>query len=138
MREILLTTAFLLTFFSCNISNAQQDSTAVLLEEVEKLQNTPKIKVTNWKGQLAVTTDGEAFYTNFGGPGIKLGIKENFGISVNMFPSLKFKEEEGKSLISPTLGAGFQIYIKKHFVISMPIYYQVTRWKPAFGIGYAF
>ncbi|WP_338765262.1 hypothetical protein WAF17_01270 [Bernardetia sp. ABR2-2B] len=119
---------------------AQTDSTEVLIAEVETLQNEekPKIRATNWKGQIAITTDGEAFYTNFGGPGVRLGIRENFGVSINMFPSLKFKEEEGKSLVSPTLGAGFQLYIKRHLVISIPIYYQVTKWKPAFGIGYAF
>lgn len=109
-----------------------------MIEEVEELQNEPKIQVMNWKGQIAVTRDGEAFYSNFGGPGVRLNIKKNFGISVNMFPSLKFKEETGKTPISPTLGAGFQIYIKKHLVISMPLYYQVTKWKPAFGVGYAF
>ncbi|WP_338766340.1 hypothetical protein WAF17_03580 [Bernardetia sp. ABR2-2B] len=140
MKSILL--IFIIFFIVCFSTFAQildTDSTKALIAEVETLQNeTPKIRVTNWKGQIAVTTDGEAFYTNFGGPGIRLGIKKSFGISINMFPSLKFKEEVGKTLISPTLGAGFQLYFKKHFVISIPIYYQVTKWQPSFGIGYGF
>ena len=141
MKLILFTfiVFFIIYFSSYFTSYAQTDSTKISIAEVENLQNqTPKIKITNWKGQVAVTTDGKAFYTNFGGPGVRLGIKENFGISVNMFPSLKFKEEVGKTLISPTLGAGFQLYFKKHFVISIPIYYQITKWQPSFGIGYGF
>lgn len=136
MKSILFT---FIAFFVSYFVSAQTDSTEVLTTKIEKLQDkTPTIKVNNWKGQIAITTDGKVFYTNFGGPGIRLGIRENFGVSINMFPSLRFKKEIGKTLISPMLGAGFQIYFKKHFVISIPIYYQVTKWQPSFGIGYSF
>ncbi len=90
------------------------------------------------EGQIAVTTNGKAVFTNFGGPGLRFNFK-HFSIGYNMMPSLRFEATSGHSFVAPMLGTGPQIYLlKKKLVISAPAYYSAItqEWTYSVGLGY--
>jgi len=92
----------------------------------------------NMEGQIVVTTNGKAVFTNFGGPGLRFNFK-HFSIGYNMMPSLRFEENSGHSLVTPMLGTGPQIYLfRKKMVISAPAYYNAVthEWTYSVGLGY--
>jgi hypothetical protein len=90
---------------------------------------------SSFSGQIFASTDLKAMYLNFGGPMIKYKAKK-INIGFGMFPSLRFKNEAPKSVVTPSLGAGLQIEIKK-FVIGLPAYYVTANnnWYLSAGVG---
>ena len=98
-----------------------QEKTAPVLEDKPK-------PTFGFDGQIAITTNGKSFFMNMGGPGIKF-TRKPFAVSFNMFPSLMIAENAPKPLITPTLGAGFQIFYKR-LILSMPLYYVVEKGNP--------
>lgn len=81
-------------------------------------------------GQIALITDLDAVYLNFGGPGVRLTVGD-FSFSFNMLPSLRFSGER----VIPTLGAGTQFFYKR-LIVLVPFYYIEQKWRVAGGIGY--
>jgi hypothetical protein len=90
---------------------------------------------SSFSGQFFASTDLKALYVNFGGPMIKYKAKK-INIGVGMFPSLRFKSDKTKSIVTPTLGAGLQLEIRK-IVIGMPAYYIAANnnWYISVGVG---
>jgi hypothetical protein len=91
------------------------------------------------EGQVAVTTNGEAIYLNFGGPCMKYSFKK-IAFSLGMIPSLRFEQDKPRPYITPMLGAGLQVYFFKdrRFIASFPCYYISTKtsWRVTAGFGY--
>jgi hypothetical protein len=90
---------------------------------------------SSFSGQIFASTDLKALYVNFGGPMIKYKAKK-ISIGLGMFPSLRFKTDKPKSIVTPTLGTGIQLEIKK-IVIGMPAYYVAANnsWYISVGFG---
>ena len=65
------------------------------------------------EGQIAATTNGNAVFTNFGGPAMKFTFSK-IAASISMIPSLKFENDTSKPLVLPTLGFGLQFYFLKN------------------------
>ena len=95
----------------------------------------------NIEGQIAVTTNGKAFWYNMGGPTFKWSF-DNLALGLSFMPSLKFEQDKPRPYVVPILGAGPQIYLfkKKQLVLSFPFYYIASRnaWEFTGGIGYVF
>ncbi len=93
-----------------------------------------EIKITV-SGSLIAATDGKAFYTNYGGPGIKL-VTGKSAFSINMLPGLKFINDNPRPFVTPILGTGILYYYKK-LIVALPLYYIAAqlKWKPALGFG---
>jgi hypothetical protein len=91
------------------------------------------------EGQIAATTNGKGLFLNIGGPALKF-IFSKFGISINMVPSIRIQEEEPKSIVTPLLGVGIQLFFlkNKRFIICLPGYYYSSKntWTLTAGIGY--
>lgn len=94
---------------------------------------------------LSYHLGSESAYFNFGGPGIRLDYGK-FGISYNMFPSLRFFHGDvddstdpyrTKSSVTTILGTGFQLHYKKLAVV-LPMYYLPSNnvWIVSAGLGY--
>ena len=114
-------------------------STIFLLISICSLgQNETKAKL-NIEGQLALTTDGKGVFFNMGGPTIKF-VYPKFSFAINMMPSLRFQEDKVKSLVTPMLGFGPQIYFlkDKRFLVSFPAYYNTgnNKWTFTAGLGF--
>lgn len=86
-------------------------------------------------GSVMVSTDGESLFYNMGGPGIKF-TKDQFYISVNMLPTLRYFKDEPRPFVTPLLGTGLIIGYKR-FIIGMPVYYLAAKasWIISGGIG---
>jgi hypothetical protein len=93
------------------------------------------INMTSITGSMMISTDGNSFFYNMGGPGVKFA-KEKWTISLNMLPSLRFFKDEPRPLVSPLLGAGLIIGYKR-FIFGMPVYYLTakTSWIITGGVG---
>lgn len=95
----------------------------------------------SFDGQIVVATNGDAVFTNFGGPGLRMKPSKSLAFAINMLPSLSFIENAPRPLVTPTLGVGFQLSYKQ-FILCLPLYYvapkgsSVQNWTMAFGIGY--
>jgi hypothetical protein len=101
--------------------------------------NTSKKASFTVDGQVAVTTNGEGIYLNFGGPCMKYSFKK-IAFSIGMMPSLRFEQDKPRPYITPMLGAGLQVYFLKdrRFIASFPCYYISTKtsWRITAGFGY--
>jgi hypothetical protein len=91
------------------------------------------------EGQFVTSTDGQSVFINAGGPALKFHF-EKFAFSINMMPSLRFREEAHKPLVTPILGCGPQFYFlkEKRFILSFPCYYYASSqtWTFTAGLGY--
>jgi hypothetical protein len=91
------------------------------------------------EGQVAVTTNGEAVYLNFGGPCMKYSFKK-IAFSLGMMPSLRFEQDKPRPYITPSLGAGLQVFFlnNRRVILSFPCYYISTKnkWTVTAGLGY--
>ena len=101
-------------------------------------ENKPKASF-NIEGQVAVTSNGKAIWYYMGGPAIKFNFSK-FSLSIGMFPSLKFEDDEPRPIVVPILGVGPQLHFLKHkrLLLSFPCYYIAARnaWEITGGIGY--
>jgi hypothetical protein len=89
-------------------------------------------------GQVSVATNGEAIFTNFGGPNVKFE-KKKFWICVSMFPSLRFMNDAPRATVIPTLGTGLLVGYGKLYFIAPGYYNNVTnQWSLALGVGIRF
>jgi len=111
----------------------------VLITLSDLLAQTEKKTQFGIEGQIAATTNGEGLFINIGGPALKF-VFSKFAVSVNMVPSLRIQEEKPKSMITPLLGVGIQIYLlkNKRFVVCLPAYYYSSKniWTLTAGVGY--
>ncbi len=99
-------------------------------------QKNNSIVSSSFSGQFVITTDTKSYYCNFGGPTFNIALSKQIKLSVGMFPSLRFKSEISKPIVTPTLGAGIQLTFKK-IVFSLPCYYQASNanWYLSGGVG---
>jgi hypothetical protein len=129
MRKLLFFLSFGI-FVLISKSSAQTDK-----------QITDKKFALSFDGQIVVATNGDAVFTNFGGPGLRMKPSKSLAFAINMLPSLSFIENAPRPLVTPTLGVGFQLSYKQ-FILCLPLYYvapkgsSVQNWTMAFGIGY--
>lgn len=92
------------------------------------------------EGQVAVTTNGKSVFANMGGPCLKLSLRQA-ALGLSMFPSLKFEQDGSRSVVTPILGVGPQLYLfGKRLVLSFPCYYYAAKnvWVGTAGLGYVF
>jgi hypothetical protein len=114
-------------------------SLSTYAQDTLQTKTKPKIKVSwSFRGQASLTSDfSENLFAHFGGPGVTLSANK-VGLFVGMFPSVRFYQQ-GK--ISPLLGAGGQIIIKK-LVFPIVFYNINSQADPkivlTYGIGYRF
>lgn len=77
---------------------------------------------------------------NFGGPGLRWIYPKVFQLGIDLMPSLRFQKEEPKSIVTPLLGFGPQLFFlkEKKLILSIPFYYNVTqnKWGMTAGLGY--
>ena len=98
-----------------------------------------------WDGCVVAGYLDKGTYVNFSGPGVKWSRKP-YSLLMGVLPSLRFKEDSSlvkNSLVTPTLGAGLTLSVKK-LVLQLPFYYfpktasEPGRWKAGAGLGYKF
>jgi hypothetical protein len=93
----------------------------------------------NIEGQIAMTTNANAFFVNLGGPVIKFNFQK-LSIGGTFFPSLKFENKDSKLLVTACLGAGPQLcFLKdKRLILEFPCYYTAAKnnWTVSAGFGY--
>lgn len=129
MKKLLLFVSFLTFAF-----NSQLNAQTVEQPKDKKFD-------LSFDGQIVVATNGDAIFTNFGGPGLRMKPGKSLAFTINMLPSLSFIESAPRPLVTPTLGVGFQVSYKQ-FILCLPLYYvppkgsNVQNWTMAFGIGY--
>ena len=91
------------------------------------------------EGQIAVSTNLDNYFLNFGGPALKLN-HEKYAIALNFMPSLRVYNLNSNLHVAPILGTGIQIYgLKdKRYILSVPFYYlaSTNKWIGTVGIGY--
>ena len=87
-----------------------------------------------------MTTDGKGVFFNMGGPNVKFNFSK-LSVAINMMPSLRFQEDKVKSLVTPMLGVGPQLYFlkDKRFILSFPAYYNTgtNKWTFTAGLGFS-
>ncbi len=117
-----------LAFVSCWLTPQQA---------IAQATTTPKAQI-GFDGQVAILTDGESVFMNFGGPGIRMK-SGSWAVSANMLPSLRFYEDPKKinTLLTPSLGAGLQLYYKRLILCGAGYYLQNRgQWTLTGGVGF--
>jgi hypothetical protein len=89
------------------------------------------------EGQISIASDGDSYFTNFGGPGIKFK-RNQVDFSFNMMPSIRFHKNIDQLHIQPILGFGPQLYFlrKKHIILSFPAYFYSSTQQWTFTAGF--
>jgi hypothetical protein len=103
----------------------------------------PKLSLAFYEGVVVGGYVDKGFFMNFGGPNVNVSFKSSI-ILLGMFPSLRFKEDNGtpkNSFVTPGLGIGFT-YMFKNLALQIPFYFNSKtakengKWNLGFGIGY--
>ncbi len=98
-----------------------------------------------WDGAVIAGYMDQGAFVNFTGPGVKW-TRKPCSLLIGVLPSLKIKEDKSavkNSLLTPTLGAGVTLVVKK-LALQLPFYYipktaaENGKWKAGLGLGYKF
>jgi hypothetical protein len=110
----------------------------LIFQSIAFAQTEPKTQF-NIEGQIAITTNGQGIFYNMGGPNVKFNFSK-VSLAINMMPSLRFQNDPVKSVVTPMLGFGPQLYFLKNkkFLLSFPAYYNTSnnQWIFTAGVGY--